>query len=64
VEGHLLEGSEGVSIGRVSQGLKIIPLTKWICIAYEKPIFVQLNKEFHSFYGTKNFIFIFTVSLN
>jgi hypothetical protein len=43
----LCEGREGVSLGRVSKGLKIIPLTKRICIAYEKPIFYQLNKEFH-----------------
>jgi len=60
----LLEGSEGVSIGRVSKGMKIIPLTERICTAYEKPIFFQLKKEFHSFYENKNFIIIFIKTLN
>jgi hypothetical protein len=60
----LLEVSEGVLLGRVSKGLKIILLTKRICIAYEKQKFFKLNKEFHSFYETKNFIIIFTKPFN
>jgi hypothetical protein len=43
----LFEGSEGVSLRRISRGLKIFPLSKRICTAYEKPVFFQLNKEFH-----------------
>lgn len=60
----LFEGSEGISIVSVPKGLKIIPLTKRICIAYEKPIFFQLNEEFHSFHENKNFIIIFKKTLN
>jgi len=60
----LFEGSEGVSLGRVSKGLKIIPLTKTMYIAYKKPKFFQLNKELHSSFETKNFFIIFTKPLN
>jgi hypothetical protein len=60
----LVQGNNGGYLRRILRGLKIIPLNKWTCVAYGKPIVVQLNKELYCFLETKYFIIVFTEPVN